>query len=395
MALANTVTSLIPKIIAARGLNVLRENSIMARLVRNESDMAAASKGDVMTFYKGSALTVKDVTIGATPPVPANTNDNPKYVTLNQWKKVDFGIDDKEIGEILDTTHFIPYQMEEAMLALANTIDSYILAKYTSIYNYSGTAGTTPFASNLNAYRDARAALNADNAKQENWRCVLNPWAEANAVVLEQFMAADRAAGAGPTIIKGAIGTKLGTDWYLDQNMPTHTAGNWTNNEAASLGGVVLAAATAGTSTFILRGVSTTNTVGGNLKVGDVFTIAGDLQPYRVKTDVSVAIGVSATLIVTCDPVLRVTIAASAAVTFGGGPIPADSVTNLLFHRDAFIFASRPMVGKSAYFGAPGHFATTIQDPISGISLRLEVIREYKQWLFDFDVLYGATLTEP
>ena len=113
--MANSVTTLVPKIIAARGLEFLRQNAVTPRLVQNLSDGVVAKKGDVITLPDSAALTVTNVTVAATPPAPTDVTIGAKYVTLNQWKKVDFGITDKEIGEILDQEHFIPVQMEEAM----------------------------------------------------------------------------------------------------------------------------------------------------------------------------------------------------------------------------------------------------------------------------------------
>ena len=66
-----------------------------------------------------------------------------------------------------------------------------------------------------------------------------------------------------------------------------------------------------------------------------------------------------------------------------------------MFHPNAFAFCSRPMVTQSSYLGSTGHFAATVRDPLTGIGMRMEVIREYKQWLIDFDILYGCTLVRP
>ncbi len=36
-----------------------------------------------------------------------------------------------------------------------------------------------------------------------------------------------------------------------------------------------------------------------------------------------------------------------------------------------------------------------VTDEKSGLTMRLEVSRQEKQWKFDYDVLYGATLLRP
>lgn len=391
MALARSST-LVPKIIAARGLEFLRENAVTPRLVQNLSDKIVGQKGDVITLPDSDAQTVADVTAAATPPAPTQVTIAAKYVTLSEWRHTEFGITDKEIGEILDNSHYIPVQMEESMRALANDVDAYILALYKGIYNFSGVAGTTPFASDLAAFRDGRKNLNNDLAPLDGRNVILDADAEAYAIVLEQFLAADRRGDQGG-IINGEIGRKLGANWYLNQNIPTHTAGTWAITGTGHT--EVKAAATAGTSTLIIQGNSTTTTNGGSLTVGDVFKVTGDNQPYVIKTAASVAVGAQATLAIVVSPALRVTLAAGATVTFAGGADATNSVTNLLFHPRAIAFASRPMVTKSSYMGGNGPVSSTVRDPVSGIAVRFELIREYKQWLMDFDILYGATLVRP
>ena len=394
MALANVLSTLVPKIIAGRSLEFLRENAVMPRLVNNISDKVVGKKGDVITLPDSAALTVADVTVGATPPNPANSSITAKYVTLSRWRKVSFGIDDRDITQILDTEHFVPVQMQEAMKSLGNDVDSYILSLYTGIWNHSGVAGTTPFATNLSEYANARAALNRDLAPVDNRKVVLDPDAEANALTLDIFARAD-ARGDQGGVIQGEIGHKVGADWFLNQNIPTHTAGTWAITGPGY--NLVKAAATAGTSTFILQGgASSTNTSGGTVVAGDVFFVTGDPQAYTIKTGGTVAVGAQATLALVVSPPFRFTVAANATVTFNGSTSDfADSITNLIFHPNAFAFCSRPMVTQSKYLGSSGHFSSTVRDPVTGIGLRLEVIREYKQWLVDFDILYGCTLVRP
>ena len=71
--------------------------------------------------------------------------------------------------------------------------------------------------------------------------------------------------------------------------------------------------------------------------------------------------------------------------------LAAAGVVNLAFHRDAFAFVSRPLQASSANIEE----MMSVVDPISGVALRLEVIRQNKQMLFDFDVLYGAACVRP
>jgi hypothetical protein len=59
----------------------------------------------------------------------------------------------------------------------------------------------------------------------------------------------------------------------------------------------------------------------------------------------------------------------------------------------AFAFATRPLSSAAGGLGGAQFMSAT--DPITGLSLRLEVLRQYKQVAFDFDVLYGGKCIRP
>ena len=120
-----------------------------------------------------------------------------------------------------------------------------------------------------------------------------------------------------------------------------------------------------------------TNAAG--LKEGDILTIAGDAQTYVVTEAVSLAVGNTAVKIY---PGLARLTTGSEAVTVSGS-----HVMNLAFHRDAIAFATRPLMDPA---NGLGNLIQSAVDPVSGLSLRLEVSREHKRTRFSYDILYGA-----
>jgi hypothetical protein len=196
-------------------------------------------------------------------------------------------------------------------------------------------------------------------------RIVLDVDAEANAGALNAFANAQYSGDAN-VIQTGVIGTKQGFDWFMDQNVLRHTlgaAGTFITSAAAAVG-VKILPVTNGTTVPV---------------AGDVFTIAGQTQTYVVlagSTLTSLAIA----------PALKVAVPASAVLTF-----VASHQANLAFHRDAFAFVMRPLDDVIA----PGSRIETYVDDLTGLVMRLEIMRQNGRTLFRFDVLYGCACIRP
>jgi hypothetical protein len=374
---ANTLTEVIPKLLAG-GLLALRERAIMPRRVNRDYESLAAQKGDIVNIPISTAVTSRSVTPAVTQAANQDTTPTTVAVTLDQWKEATFHMSDADWMEA--QAGFMPRQSLEAIKSLANTIDDFILGKYTGIYGAGGTAGTTPLGTDLLQVASCRALLNTGLAEVDDRSVVLDVNAEAAAIGLGNFVQAEQA-GDQSVVVRGEIGHKLGMDWFLDQNIPTHTNGtSWTGTKWKLAAGV---SGTGGQSTL-----SVLNTdASGTIVIGDLFTIAGDAQQYVMTTAVAV-VAASVQTNIAFTPSLAATYASAANLS-----VIAGHVVNLIFHRDAFTFASRPLVG-SGIDGLGNRFSSAT-DPVSGISLRLEVSREYKQTTFAYDVLYGAALVRP
>jgi len=372
---ANSLTNVIPQLLA-QGLMALRQQSIMPRLVNRSYDSMAAQSGSTIDIPIPSAITANAVTPGTTSQAVTDLSPTKATITLNQWYEAAFNLTDEELKNV-EENNLMPMQASEAIKSLANNVDTYIMNLASSATNgisqNGGTAGTTPFASNLDAYLAARKELNNSAAPMDDRYCVINADAEAEALSLEAFQ---NAAWRGDTdgIIRGQIGQKLGATWVVDQNVQTHINANGTPTGFLVNSGSGYAA---GISTM------TIDTGSNNPAVGDIFTVAGDTTSHIV----TAATGGTS---VTFTPALGSAVVNNAALTFTASA--AAFTRNLLFHRDAFAFASRPledgmMVG--------GDNVMSNVDPVSGLSLRVEVTREFKQTRVSYDILYGGALVRP
>ena len=183
-------------------------------------------------------------------------------------------------------------------------------------------------------------------------------------------------------ITDGLLGRKLGFDWYQDQQVPTHTAGTITT-------GLIAKAATAvaaGLKTIVATTAASTGACA--LLEGDIILIAGDAQPYVLTADATEA-SASTDVTLNFEPGLRYALVGSEAVT-----VKATHVVNLAFQRGAFAFASRPLDDIGQDIGLV-LASETMTDPITGLSMRLEVTRQYKQTLWALDMLYGGKCIRP
>lgn len=376
--MANSLSAVMPKILA-RGLLALREQAVMPRLVNADYSNDAARKGDTIDVPLPSAVTVSDVTPSNTAPAPADTATAVAQISLNQWKKAGFHLTDREMLEIDAEESFVPMQMAEAVRALANAVNASVHAEYAGIYGIVGTPGSTPFGVDVGSATAARKLLNKQLAPRSDRRGVLDFDAEANALALPQFSDAEKI-GSSNVKIEGEIGRKFGIDWVADDGVVTHVAG--TAADSGSFTVTTAAVAAVGATTVSIK----TNTGSPTLVAGDVVSFAGHDQTYVVTAGTTLTGGGVA---VTIAPALRASVANAAAVS-----VRASHVVNLAFHRDAFALAMRPLSAGMADL-ALGNRILAMTDAQTGLSLRLEVSRQYKQTVWEFDVLWGVKLVRP
>ncbi len=370
--MSNTLDNYVDKILAT-GLLALRNMTVMPRLVNTDYSKDAAKKGATVDIPTPPAIASRNVVPGVVPVAAGDMEPGLVQIPLSQWKEAPFVITDKERAEV--DAGIIPQAVSVAIGALADDVNSYIFSFYPLVYGYTGTSGTTPFASTTIDARNARKLLNLQKCPTMDRRGVLDVDAAAAALGLSAFE--DASASSDPRVVgEGIIGRKLGFDWAEDQQVPTHTstpltAGAATINGAHAVGVTTVSVAKA------------TNT--SPLVKGDIITFAGDTQTYVVTADVTLIVGNTDVVI---SPALKVAASGGEAVT-----LKATHVVNLTFNKFAFAFASRTLKDDDA--AALGSIIRSAVDPVSGLTLRLEVTREHKQTKWAFDILFGAQLVRP
>lgn len=379
---SNNLTDLVPKLLA-QGLLALRQNAITPRVVANMSSAIAGKKGSTIDVPIPSAITATAVTPAATAPVAGAIVGDTMPVVLDQWYEAAFDLSDNEYEQIMDGV--IPMQASEAVKAIVNTVDAHILGKYTAFYGQYGTAGTTPFGTpGVADATGIRKVLNNQLCPMDNRHVILNPDAEAAALGLQQF--ADlNFSGSVDAMREGLLNRKLGMDWWMNQNIPVHTL-NAVGAGAMTVNGVNAIAAVGATQTLSIAKAAG---VSWSAKVGDIISI-----PHGGVTGTKTYV-ITAAVTVVHTTNTTVSIYPRLAVATAGGEVitatPSHTV-NLALHRDAIAFANRPLMPAPAGMGV---ISLAQMDPVSGLTLRLEVTREFKRTRWSFDFLWGAAVVRP
>lgn len=349
----------------------LRKQSVTPMLVARDLEGSAAQKNDVITVPVHPAQTVLSVTPGRgnenTPNdiIPRGVN-----VTLSNWKEVPFSLTDKEQMEVAEE-RLLPQTVNQAVIALANDVDSFCLGL---MYKGAFAAHDYGAAFAIGDLPSLRKLMEDNNVPRDNDRhFMMNTTVESEALQLQAFHEADKMGDDGTALREASLGRKFGFSLWSNQSMPTHTQGDAASRLINS------AAHAIGDRSVAVDGGS------GTLNEGDLFTVAGDTQSYVIRTTLVGAGTMS------YAPAAKVAWADNAAISYASAPFAATAeISALAWHRQAFVFATRPLATQTH----PSVITSSVTDPMSGISLRMEVTRTNKQNYWSIDILYGGAVVQ-
>jgi hypothetical protein len=355
-------------ILLREGIVALRENAIMIRQCQFDVSDEAAKKGATINVELPNAIPAQEVNVSsANSPTALAPTVVP--VTLDNWWEAKFSMSDKDMTEV--EGGLLPISASEAVKSLANKVDISALALYKDIYGQNGVAKTTPDA--VADITGSRKVLNSQLAPLGDRTMLLDVEAEAKFLGLDTFIAFDKV-GDTVALREGSLGRKFGFDLHMDQNMPTHTKGTLAVSQDDIAAKAIYAI---GIKEVVLDRSAGAGTLTGTLVKGDLIKFAGDAQSYVVT---ALATAATNEITVNIEPGLKVATTDGAVVTL------TDTHTiNLGFHRQAFCFVSRPLVVADGL----GSIIEAIVDPISGLTLRIEITRENKQITWSYDILWG------
>lgn len=363
--------------VARTVLPLLKENLVMPATVNRNYSEDFVGKGDTIIVEKPAVFVANE--FGGTINLQ-NITEPSVAVKMDKLADVSFKISQKDLT--LSMPEFATKYLASAAQAIAEKINQDGFKLYKRVPKFTGTAGTTP--STITAFTQARKILNDNKVPLMDRYAAWDTAAEAKFLELDAILNAEKS-GSTEAIRAGAIGDIVGFKNYMSQAIPTHTAGTYTAlaDVKATVNIANNGQLTDRTPYSVMSFASTAGASTGTLKAGDLLTVAGN--KYVVLEDVAAAVAGATSAKV--YPALTANITSEnvtfADVTAGG------HVANLAYHKDAFIFVTRPLevaAGKQSYVTS-----------FEGITLRVTMDYDIttKETVMSIDTLYDYVCAYP
>jgi hypothetical protein len=358
------------------------------RLVgRDYQDAAAANLGDTINVPIYPSQDATDVTPSHNQAAPPDITPVNTPIVLSVHKKAGFHLTDKQAGEIV-RSGFLSQGIIVAADAIKRAVSTSLWGNYKRVYGYTGTAGTTPFASDITDAINLSQKLTDQYCPRENRKALMNTACEAKMLNLSPFKDASQSGDRDP-IFEGQIGRKVGFDWGQDHDVPLHTAGTITTGLICKASTMVAVPANQKVAqTIVMHTAASTGACA--LKEGDIIEIAGQAtgSTFTVTADATQA-SANSDVSVTIYPGINTALAGSEAVT-----VKASHRVNLGFRGEAFQMVSR-IAASNLDAGAELLAIESFADPVTGLVYTLERVRQHFQTTWWMSVLMGSKCVHP
>ncbi len=365
---ANSLTGLIPSLYSALDV-VSRELVGAIPCATLDAQTTRAAVGQLVTSFVTPAATATDIVPGVTPPNDGDQTLGNVQLTITKSRRVPFRWNgEEELGlnnNGAGASAIKGSQLQQAIRTLVNEMErDVIAAARVAASRAYGTAGTTPFQTNLADPAQIRKILD-DNGAPPSDRCVVIDTAAGAAMrTLGQLTKANEA---------GTVMTLRDGELLNIHGMSFHESAGVSQVVKGTGAGYVVNGAHAKGATEI-----TVQTGTGTILAGDIVTFAGDTNKYVVVEGIAAPgtfkIG---------GPGLLNSLAGGAAVTVGNSFTP-----NIAFSQSSLMLATRapalPEGGDSAVD------RMTVVDPRSGIAFEVAMYAQYRQMQYEISAAWGT-----
>lgn len=373
--MSNTLTDLISDIHVARDV-VSRELTGMIPAIGIDSAFSVAAQDETIRWPVTPSASVAAITPSNTPPSLADQVIGNLTITLDQYYGGRFhytGEEQKGLNNAGTYQSIFSQQITQQMRTIANQIEADLLELYYISSRALGTAGTTPFGSDLSAISAARKILD-DNGAPMDRSIVIDTSAGLNMRNLTQLTNVNQA-GSDSTLRNGELLNIHGFSIRESAQVQTHTVGTSTGQDCTAVEPI-------GETTIAYDGGN-----GGTILVGDTITLANDTSldgtnssNYVVNTAITAANG---NIVINEPGMLQAT---SIAEEIGLGA--TNYVANLAFSRNAFKLGMR--VPKLPDGGDMATGVYNVADPNTGLIFQVCEYPGYKARQFEVSALWGV-----
>jgi hypothetical protein len=322
-------------------------------------------------------------------------------LTLDTISSVPVTLATDELAHDINIKQIVKRIIKPAVSNIAMDIENRMLLKaLNATYHEAGTAGSTSF--DTNAILTAQTKINKSLAPQDDERYLLVESLSSQAAVNARKGLFQSSEEISKQYKKGLIGIADGFTWMRNELLPSHT------NGTATVAGltVTTTVSTQGATTLLVTdsgGASETLTAGTKFTVAGVYAVHPAtkqkypyLQEFVVTAD---ATATSGAFTLTVSPAMHTTgslqnISAfpqsSGTVTPLSGAASTAYQLNLAYHKNAFRFASVPLVMPTAV-----EFAA--QETYEGVTVAIvRAFDVYKRTMVTrMDVLCGLAAVRP
>lgn len=368
-----TLTSLIPVLYSAKDI-VSREMVGFIPSVTLDATAERAAVNQTIRSFRTRPASPQNITPGTYVPAGNSKTADPVDLSITKSKSELLpwtGDEQLSVQASFGANAILVDDVAQAMRSLINEMEADIAtAAYLGASRAYGTAGTTPFASDLTDSANILQILKDNGAPESERQFVINTTAGTKLRSLAQLTKANEA----------------GTMSLREQGILLDIHG-FKFRESAGISLVTKGSGTGFSTTVSAKAVGETvidMTGTGTIPAGSVITFAGDTNKYVVAVAYSAGTG----KLTLAAPGLRQSLATGVNVTLGNAYTP-----NFGFTRNAIALAVRkPAVPAGGDLAVD---SIEIQDERSGITFELRKYLGYHQVTYEVGLAWGAAVIKP
>lgn len=373
--MSNILTKLIPDLYQNLD-EVSRELTGFLPSVARNSSAVRAALGESVIVPVSTAMESGDVTPSMTVPEPEDFTMDNVAIQITKSRNVSFGLTGEEFQGVnngVGANYILGENIKQAVRTLVNEMEKDVaIEAAVGSSRAFGTAGSTPFASDLTDAAHIKKILDDNGAPMGGRSLIIDSTAGVNLRSLTQLTNVGDA-GTNMTLRQGELLNLFGFSIK-------ESAGIY-NVAQSSIEGVTLSAAEIGATELTIKAATS-----GSLKAGDVITIAGDDNKYVVaESNSSLSAGGKIKI---AKPGLLHVVADDSSVT-----VVAASARNIAFTKNAIQLVTRAPALPAGRDAAIDSYILT--DSRSGMVFEVRVYQGYRKMRMEVACAWGVKVIKP